>query len=61
MSNIPTDAHAYCDNCREIREVSVEELVHGSRCGKFVGGDITCKTCAWIVACIYQPKEADNV
>ncbi len=49
--------HAYCDNCDVIRKVFFEEL-HPVEAigvvGDWLGGDVVCDECAWIVATLFR-------
>ena len=49
-------SHAYCNNCSAIRSINVEELIMVSEDGKFVGGDILCKSCFNIIVTVYKPN-----
>lgn len=50
--------HAYCENCRSIQEVRHEGLDSKDVTGNYLGGDVCCNTCNWIVATMYRKKEA---
>jgi hypothetical protein len=49
-------SHAYCHNCDQIQPVDVEELTGVSKDGKFLGGDILCKSCFGIITTVYKPN-----
>ena len=56
--------HAYCDNCEAIRKVFFEELHQVTTLGKvpatvkdWLGGDVVCDDCAWIVATLFAEAE----
>ncbi len=49
--------HAYCDNCEAIRKVFFEELHPVDAIGvpgNWLGGDVVCDECAWIVATLFR-------
>lgn len=54
MYIIGTNAHAYCDNCKAIKPITVQP-VGVDVTGKFTGSDVVCNECAWIVAVFSTP------
>lgn len=57
--NNPT--HAWCDNCHAIQEVRIEIMENVDTTGSYLGGDIVCKVCAWIVATVYRIKQESYI
>ena len=51
---LPT--HAYCTNCEGIQAVFFEGLKNVSTDGYFIGGDVVCEECAFIVATLYEEE-----
>jgi hypothetical protein len=46
--------HAYCPNCKRIQPVKSEPLTNPDDSGKYLGGDIVCAVCAYIIATLYR-------
>lgn len=44
---------AYCPNCKQIQPVKAEPLTNPDDSGKYLGGDIVCAVCAYIIATLY--------
>ena len=55
-----TATHAYCNNCEEVRSVFFEKLrpvVASGMAGDWLGGDVVCRECAWVVATLFTEAE----
>ncbi len=53
--------HAYCDNCETVRSVFFEDLhpvTTPGVAGSWLGGDVVCKDCAWIVATLFAEAKS---
>jgi hypothetical protein len=48
--------HAYCATCDAIRTVTRESLTGPDTSVIFVGGDLLCKRCGFVVATLYKAK-----
>lgn len=51
---------AWCPNCAKIQEVDFEGYVNLDVTGGFVGGDVVCSDCAFIITCLYRPIAAPH-
>lgn len=49
--------HVFCTYCRDIQPAIVEPPTHTSEDGKYIGGDIQCAVCKWILATVYREVE----
>ena len=49
-------SHYYCDNCQKIMPATFRGANHIDVSGEFIGGDIVCNECAWIIATGYMPR-----
>lgn len=47
---------AWCENCRNVKEVSFEGFVNENTSKEYVGGDLVCQDCKSIVVTLYRPK-----
>ena len=47
-------SHAYCSNCGEIQPVSVNDVGADDVSGRFVGADVICSMCNYVVATVYR-------
>jgi len=50
--------HAYCDNCKKITKCRVDDMFYEDISGKYIGGDIYCAECAYILATVYRSNDA---
>jgi hypothetical protein len=48
--------HAYCETCNAIRPVIQESLTGPDTSRKFIGGDLLCNECRFIIATLYERK-----
>lgn len=48
-------SHAYCPNCQQIQRIASEPLTNPDESGKYLGGDLVCAVCAYLIATLYKP------
>jgi hypothetical protein len=48
--------HFWCEVCDAIQPAFFEGALHHSTADDFVGGDVVCSVCAFIVATAYTPN-----
>jgi hypothetical protein len=54
LNNMTDFTHAYCETCNAIRAVIQESLTGPDTSGKFVGDDLICNECHFIIATLYK-------
>lgn len=52
--SIPT--HFWCECCDAITPAILEPLEHEDTTGKFLGGDVVCADCHFVIATMYRVK-----
>ena len=55
---VPT--HFYCECCDKVTPAILESLDGPDRTGKFLGGDVVCADCRFVIATMYREKPCQN-
>lgn len=53
-------SHVFCDNCKTIQPVKFEGYWNTDISESFLGGDLICQSCAFIVATLYRPESVEQ-
>lgn len=53
--------HAYCPVCHRITPLYQEPLTNKSVCGGYLGGDLVCTKCDYIIATVYVVVRVESL
>lgn len=56
MGKLDSITHFYCETCKKVQPASFSGASNLDRSGKFLGGDIVCSECYYIIATAYQRR-----
>ena len=52
--------HVYCDTCAKIQPAEREPLDVIDISGRFLGGDLLCSVCKFVVATVYRSRAEEG-